>query len=256
MTAAPLPGPARETRGALRDAAERRLGRCAEAMPAGTGLRLATMADIPALTEITDWATSRSRREGLFLRMSEEFLAGFVRDGIVLLPVSGSRILGYSNAMQANDDHPPFLDGTYRQLPGLLFGTVLGPEARAQRWHDRLIRIRTDILRMFGLPSVQCTVSPFNRISLGNLLAAGFRAHGLKDMLDGHPRFLLQHDFGQKAMPDKVRSLPLPESGSLADHAALLADGFVGVSLERGETSVLHYAAGSGQGAEAGGLEE
>ncbi len=249
MTASPLPEDTRGDvgRGRLKDVAETRLGRRTDDLPAGTGLRLATMADIPALLDITDWATSQVKREGLFLRMSETFLAGFVQDGIVLLPVSGSKVLGYSNAMKANDDHPPFLAGSYRQAPGLLFGTVLGPAARAQGWHDRLIRIRMDIFRMARFASVQCTVSPFNRVSLGNLLASGFRAYGLKDMLDGHPRFLLRHDFEQKAMPGALRRLALPRSGSLADHAALLADGFVGVSLERGETSVLCYVPGPRQ---------
>ena len=149
--------------------------------------------------------------------------------------------------MQANSDHPPFLDGSYRQAPGLLFGTVLGPEARAQGWHGRLIRIRMDIFREAGFASLQCTVSPYNRISLGNLLAAGFRAFGLKDMLDGHPRFLLRHDFEQKVRcRARIRKLALPVSGSVADHGALLADGYVGVRLERGETSSLCYAAGTG----------
>ena len=249
MTASPLPEHTRGNvgRGRLQDVAKARLGQRTDDLPTGTGLRLATMADIPALLDITDWATSQTKREGLFLRMSETFLAGFIQDGIVLLPVSGSKVLGYSNAMQANDDHPPFLAGSHPQAPGLLFGTVLGPEARAQGWHDRLIRIRMDIFRMARFASVQCTVSPFNRVSLGNLLAAGFRACGLKDMLDGHPRFLLRHDFEQKAMPGAPRKLALPRSGSLADHEALLSDGFVGVSLERGETSVLCYVPGSGQ---------
>ncbi|MDE0209081.1 MAG: hypothetical protein OXJ64_04280, partial [Boseongicola sp.] len=66
--------------------------------PAGTGLRLATMADIPALIEITEWATRQTDREGLFLRMSKALLTDFVRDGIVLLPFLDSKILGYSNA--------------------------------------------------------------------------------------------------------------------------------------------------------------
>lgn len=249
MSASPLPDDTRGNvcRGKLQDFAEARLGQRTDDLPAGTGLRLATMADIPALLDITEWAASQAKREGLFLRMSETILAGFVHDGIVLLPVSGSKVLGYSNAMKANDDHPPFLAGSYREAPGLLFGTVLGPDARARGWHDRLIRIRMDIFRMARFASVQCTVSPFNRVSLGNLLAAGFRAYGLKDMLDGHPRFLLRHDFEQKVMPGALRRLALPRSGSLADHEALLSDGFVGVSLECGETSDLCYVSGSGQ---------
>lgn len=248
MTATPLPaGPGKNVgRGRLSDVAGRRLDRTARDIPAGTGLRLATMEDVPALVDIVDWATSQTKREGLFLRMSEEFLAKFVRDGFVVLPVSDSKILGYSNAMQANSDHPPFLDGSYSRAPGLLFGTVLGPEARAQGWHGRLIRIRMDIFREAGIDSVQCTVSPYNRVSLGNLLAAGFRAYGLKDLLDGHPRFLLRHDFEQEAMPGPYCKLALPESGSVADHGALLADGYVGVRLERGETNALCYVAGSG----------
>lgn len=248
MTVPPLPsGPGQNVgRGRLRDVAELCLDRSARNIPAGAGLRLATMEDIPALVEIIDWATSQTKRDGLFLRMSGAFLANFVRDGIVLLPVSAGKILGYSNAMQANHGHPPFLAGPYRQAPGLLFGTVLGPEVRGQGWHGRLIRIRMDIFRKAGIASVQCTVSPYNRASLGNLLAAGFRAYGLKDMLDGHPRFLLRHDFEQKAMPGPHCKLALPVSGSVADHGALLADGYVGVSLERGETNALCYVAGSG----------
>ncbi|MXY34166.1 MAG: hypothetical protein F4Y60_08785 [Boseongicola sp. SB0664_bin_43] len=232
--------------GGLRDVVEGCLALHAQDFPAGAGLRLATMADLPTLVDIVDWATSQTKREGLFLRMSEEFLAEFIRYGIVLLPMSDSKILGYSNAMQANSAHPPFLDGPYSRAPGLLFGTVLGPEGRAQGWHGRLIRIRMDIFRMAGFVSVQCTVSPFNQVSLGNLLAAEFRAYGLKDMLDGHPRFLLRHDFGQKAISGQCRKLVLPKSGSVADHKALLADGYVGVSLERGEAASLCYVAGSG----------
>ena len=248
MTVTPLPaGPGKNVgRDMLRDVAESCLDRSAGDIPAGTGLRLATMEDIPVLVGIIDWAASQTQREGLFLRMSEAFLAGFVRDGIVLLPVSDGKVLGYSNAMQANSDHPPFLAGPYSQAPGLLFGTVLGPEARAQGWHGTLIRIRMDIFRKAGFASVQCTVSPYNRISLGNLLAAGFRAYGLKDMLDGHPRFLLRHDFEQGEMAGPYRKLALPESGSVAEHGALLADGYVGVILERGETNALCYVAGSG----------
>lgn len=248
MTVTPLPaGPGKNVgRGRLRDVAESCLDQPDRDIPAGTSLRLASMEDIPSLVEIIDWAASQTKREGLFLRMSEAFLANFVRDGIVLLPVSDGKILGYSNAMQANSDHPPFLDGSYSQAPGLLFGTVLGPEARAQGWHGRLIRIRMDIFREAGFASLQCTVSPYNRISLGNLLAAGFRAFGLKDMLDGHPRFLLRHDFEQRAMPGPYCKLALPVSGSVADHGALLADGYVGVSLERGESNALCYVAGSG----------
>lgn len=250
MTATPLPaGPGKnEGSGRLRDVAESHLERTALEVPVGTDLRLATMEDIPALVDIVAWATNQAKREGLFLHMSSEFLAKFVRDGIVLVPVSGSNILGYSNAMQADSDHPPFLDGSYSQAPGLLFGTVLGPEARAQGWHGRLIRFRLDIFREAGLASVQCTVSPYNRASLGNLLAAGFRAYGLKDMLDGHPRFLLRHDFDQEAMPGPYCKLALPESGSVADHGTRLANGYVGVSLERGETNALCYVSGSGQG--------
>ena len=249
MTANPLPaGPGScAGRGRLRDVANSCLDELQESdKSAGTGLRLAAMTDIPALIEITEWATRQTNREGLFLRMSEALLTDFVRDGIVLLPVLNSKILGYSNAMPANDNHAPFLDGSYRQAPGLLFGTVLGPEARAQGWHGRLIRIRMDIFRKAGFASVQCTVSPYNRISLGNLLAAGFRAYGLKDMLDGHPRFLLRHDFEQTALSGPFRKLELPASGSVADHEALLADGHVGIRLERGESCALCYAAGTG----------
>ncbi len=247
MTVPPLPASSgiNAGRGGLRDVAEAWLDLRARGKSARTGMRLATTADIPALMEITDWATRQAKREGLFLRMSEAFLAGFIRDGIVLLPVLGSKILGYSNAMQANGDHPPFLAGSYRQEPGLLFGTVLGSEARAQGWHGRLIRTRLDIFRKAGLASVQCTVSPYNPVSLGNLLAAELRAYGLQDMLDGHPRFLLRHDFGQKALSGPLRKLALPAFGSVADHGAMLADGYVGVSLERGETCALCYAAGS-----------
>ena len=248
MTVPPLPASPGSSagRGRLRDAAESCLDQEARDKPVKTALRLAALADIPTLVDITDWASRQVEREGLFLRMSEAFLADFVRDGIVLLPVLDSKILGYSNAMQASGNHAPFLAGTYNQAPGLLFGTVLGPEARGQGLHSRLIRIRMDIFRKAGFASVQCTVSPYNRISLGNLLAAEFRAYGLKDMLDGHPRFLLRHEFDQKVMSGPFRKLALPRAGSVADHEALLADGYVGVSLERGETNVLCYVAGSG----------
>ena len=213
--------------------------------PSDIHLRFAEVSDIPVLESLNAVAIRDLGREGLFLRMSDDFLAEMIRDGVIILPTRDRKILGYSIAVPADSHHPPFLFAKEQEKTGLLFGTMLDQSLRGQGWQCRLILTRLESFREAGAMAVEATVSPFNITSLRNLLSAGFHVAGLKTLLDGHPRFLLRHDFGRTTMAGPFQKLILPQSGDLSDHSELLSNGFVAIRVRTKKTSTLLYATGS-----------
>lgn len=223
------------------------IDRWAQSLPEDTGLRLARMSDLPALHAVNTRAIQELGRDGLFMPMPEDFLGEMVSKGIILLLERNGkqRGLGYSIAVPAGRDRPPFISESGPGRTGLLFGTALDPALRGQNWHSRLILLRKEIFAEAGFASAQSTVSPYNTVSMANLINAGFHVSGLKVLLDGHPRFLLRNEFPQPKDPSgPLRSLALPETGDLSEHKALLADGFIAIGIKKGRPSVLLYAEG------------
>ncbi len=246
MTKSPPAGsaPRMPDRSALDRAVRAVLDRQAWGLSQDIRLRLAGMADIPVLRALNAAAIRGLGREGLFLRMSEDFLSEMIRGGVIVLPQRDGKVLGYSIAVPAGLGHPPFFPEKSGKETGLLLGTALDPALRGQGCHTLLILIRLEIFREMGFPVAQSTVSPFNVASLCNLLGAGFHVCGLKPLLDERLRFLLLHDFGRTVGAAPFRILSLPEYGDLPDHAALLREGFIAVGLERRKPVTLFYAAG------------
>ena len=215
----------------------------AQTLPPDIRLRLAGPEDISVLTALNADAIREWGRAGLFMPMPEAFFGEMIRDGIILLPERAGKVQGYSIAVPAGGGHPPFLPADGHGKTGLMFGTALDPALRGQGWQHRLIRLRLEAFQEAGFAEAQSTVSPFNTPSLRNLLRAGFCVTALKTLLDKHPRFVLQHDFGRTVTTGPKHGLPLPQNGDLPDHAALLADGFVAVGLEKSKPVTLFYAA-------------
>jgi len=216
--------------------------------PGDVLLRLARDADLSALRSLNARAIAELGRNGLFMPMSPVFLAEMVRDGIILVLERDGEPLGYSIAVPAGRDRHPFIPGADTDRIGLLFGTACDPALRGQGWHSRLIVIRQRIFAAAGFVSAQSTVSPFNRVSLANLMKSGFHVVGLKTLLDGYPRFLLRHDLRWPAEPSgEPRGIVLPEAGDLSEHEDLLADGFIATGIRKGAPCVLLYTEGRGQ---------
>ncbi len=211
-------------------------------------LRLAVRSDLSVLCALNAKSILDLGRDGLFMPMSESFLTAMVLDGAILVPEREGEALGYSIAVPAGNGRSPFVPTLEPQGTGLLFGTALDPALRGQGWHPRLIRIRKKIFAEAGFASVQSTVSPFNTVSLANLMNAGFHVVGLKNLLDGHPRFLLRHEIQSPSEPTgNLQSVVLPQSGDLSEHEAFLANGFIATGLKKDRTYALLYSEGEGQ---------
>lgn len=209
-------------------------------------LRLASTDDLSALRVLNDNAIMDLGRDGLFMPMPESFLTAMVRDGIILVPDRDGKPLGYSIAVPSGHHQPAFIPEAQPGGTGLLFGTALDPALRGQGWHPKLIAIRQRMFRDAGFSSVQATASPFNTVSLANLINSGFHVSGLKTLLDGHPRFLLRHELRRQRKPtEALRSVVLPQTGDLSEHEALLADGFIATGLRKGQPCTLLYTEGT-----------
>ena len=214
-------------------------------------LRLARRDDLSALCALNAKAILDLGRDGLFMPMSESFLREMVRDGVILMLEQEGKPLGYSIAAPVGKNQPSFIPGFERGGTGLLFGTALDQILRGQGWHPRLIRIRRRMFVEAGFVSLQSTVSPFNTVSLANLMNAGLHVVGLKILLDGHPRFLLHRELRKPSEPSgNPQRVELAQSGDLSEHAGLLADGFVATELRKDDTYALLYTKGQGRNSE------
>lgn len=222
------------------------IDRWAQSNPGNVRLRLADTDDLSALHSLNSDAIMGLGEDGLFMPMPKSFLSEMIRNGIILLIERGGEPLGYSVAVPAGRDHPPFIPGPDSGRTGLLFGTALDQAMRGQGWHLRLIRMRKRIFSEAGFVSAQSTASPFNSASLANLMNSGFHVSGLKNLLDGHPRFLLECELafesGQRSEPTgRQRHVLLPKAGNLSDHQTLLADGLVATGIRKGQNCTLIY---------------
>ncbi len=211
-------------------------------------IRLARTADLSALCTLNSKSIREQNRNGLFMPMSESFLAKMVRDGIILVLERDGELLGYSIAVPTNHSLPPFIPEKDPARVGLLFGTAIDPALRGQHWHSRLILIRQKMFAEAGFTLAQSTASPFNTTSLRNMINAGFHVVGLKTLLDGHPRFLLRHEFQRPKEPSgPLHGVALPEIGDLSEHQSLLANGFIATGFRKGKPCVMLYSQGQGQ---------
>lgn len=221
---------------------------------ANVRLRMARATDVPLLRRLNVQAVNACEREGLFMPMRENFLRQMLRDGIVILVEGNKNVLGYSIAIPAGRACSRFQPGGPRRKTGLLFGTALNPSLRGHGWQRRLIQLRLDMFREAQIHDIQSTVSPFNTASLRNLLSVGFHVSSLNVLLDGHPRFVLQYDFGQTVVSGPTQSIVLPAFGDLSNHAALLTEGLVAFKFKSAPPIALIY--GSKQRSVAGTLKE
>ncbi len=226
------------------------IDRWSRSNPENVRLRPADADDLRALHSLNSDAIMGLGEDGLFMPMPESFLSEMIRNGIILLIERGGEPLGYSIAVPAGRGQPPFIPGTHSGWTGLLFGTALDPAMRGQGWHLRLIRMRKRIFSDAGFVSAQSTASPFNSASLANLMNSGFHVSGLRNLLDGHPRFLLEcglaFETGQQSKPTgNQRHVVLPKAGNLSDHQTLLADGWVATGIRKGRHCTLIYTRGT-----------
>ena len=212
-------------------------------IPDDVRLRIAGKDEIAALRQLNAQTILEMGREGLLMPTSEAFLREMIDNGAVLILESDGKPAGYSICIPVGPGRSPFMDTEVPERAGLIFGTALAGDIRSQGWHKRLIRIRLEIFAQAGFAEVQSTVSPYNIPSLRNLLSSGFRVLGMKVLLDGYPRFLLRHQFGQSDPDGWKQSVALPRSGDLSRHAALLEQGFVGTEVMKGSPSALIYRA-------------
>jgi len=218
----------------------------ARSNPGNVHLRPADADDLSALHSLNSDAIMGLGEDGLFMPMPKSFLSKMIRNGIILFLERGGKPLGYSIAVPSGRGQPPFIPGAASGGTGLLFGTALDPAMRGQGWHLRLIRMRKRIFSEAGFVSAQSTASPFNSASLANLMNSGFHVSGLKNLLDGHPRFLLEcrlaFESDEQSEPTgRQRHVVLPKSGSLSDHQSLLADGLVATGIRKGQHCTLIY---------------
>ncbi len=232
----------RRDRSSFQRTARAVVDRCVRTDSDGVTLRLAGEADLPAMCAMNASAIAEQRRDGLFMPMPESFLAEIIRNGIVLILERDGKLLGYSVATPVNRERPAFITGVDPSETGLLFGTAISPILRGQGRQSQLIRLRQRIFEEAGFISVQSTVSPFNTSSLCNLISSGFQVLELRNLLDGHPRFLLQNELRRSEQPSgPSRVAALPEMGDLSEHRKLLADGFIANGIRRGDPSVMLY---------------
>ena len=205
--------------------------------------RVASEADVDALDRLNMDVICALGVPGRFMRQDWPFFSELIgcKDACIFLAEQAGKPAAYSIAARACPDIPAFGDnaanGGGSRSTGLLFGTAVDPPLRGFGLQRLLIALRMASLRRIGCLRMQTTVSPFNGPSLANLMDTGFKVIGLKRILDGHFRFIMDRpdllngitDIVEKTSKQNGRARRvLCNEESIDGHNDLLAAGWLG----------------------------
>ncbi|MEM8553473.1 MAG: hypothetical protein AAGF71_01470 [Pseudomonadota bacterium] len=207
-----------------------------------TVLSLAREGDDPLLAQLNATVTDAAWTPDLMMRQDVSFFQSIRKSGgAALVMRDQNEVCGYSVAVPAGPDMPPFL-GDNAQRIGLLFGTVVAEPYRSRGWQRTFVKLRLEAFSIFGIHTCQAVVAPANQWSLGNLLSEGFVVIGYEGQRTGGPRFVVQR--GLDPLPggsDEVTVLPLPPHGDVSAHTRLLDSGHMGFAVQHDGQLGLGY---------------
>ena len=182
---------------ALDDAFPRYREIAANLLP-GVELRVASINDAGALDRFNESIVSVGP-PGHFMRQDTSFFEAKLsapETEILLLCGGSAGLFGYSVlALCSHAQHPfapsPLFQDDILRI-GILFGTALDPKVRGRGLQRLCVNLRLRAIGKTGRAVVQATASPRNDISLRNMMACGFGVIGAAELLDGHPRFIVE----------------------------------------------------------------
>ncbi|NIZ07990.1 hypothetical protein [Pseudooceanicola sp. HF7] len=213
----------------LEDALRQRLS--ATSLPEGGQVTLAGPAEFTTLANINAEAVAYTG-EDIYGRQDESFFARIHDDGAAILLIhEKGQAVGYSVVGPAARMTGLFAAETDK---GLLFGTAMRAQARGRGWQRCLIRLRSAALFDAGFKAAKAFVSPWNHVSLGNLLEEGMAVVSHDFSYYGQHRFIVEMPVN--GWPDSApggQSLTLPPQGAIDAHCALLSQGWSGRQVDR-----------------------
>lgn len=208
-------------------------------------IRPAVPDDISAMVHVNAKSIESHGSEGLFMPMSASFFSDVIYENMSIVLQERNEVVGYSIAVPVGMRHKAFTPSLNSDRLGLFFGTALLPRLTRQGWQSWLIKLRLASFKAAGFTEIQCTVSPFNKSSLINLVDNGFQIVALKLLLDNFPRFVGRYCFGHQMSGMRSVSFSddalIPITDNLSDHEKYLSREYIGVEIQRGDPLVVRY---------------
>ena len=208
-------------------------------------VRPAELDDISAMVHVNAKSIEKHGSEGLFMPMSESFFTDVICENMSIVLQESNDVVGYSISVPVGTRHQAFTPSTNSDRLGLFFGTALLSNLTGQGWQSWLIKLRLACFKAAEFTEIQCTVSPFNKSSLINLVDNGFQIVALKSLLDNFPRFVGRYRFDCQMSAAKGDSsaddVLIPIADDLRHHEKYLNEDYIGLEIQRSDPLVVRY---------------